>query len=197
MTRMRLSTLLVIAALTATVALSVPRRADRVAAQARGGAKDAPAAETRCDLWTYVLDPDPQGLNVRSGPGKQFAAVAKLPHVEYSLEVHVTGASGQWLRVSEASEQDSGKNVFKGTGWVYGPALGTDTKDYAATDPNEPRVKLYKEASARSSVVLRLPNETEVALTGCKGHWARVRHKNVEGWLAPDSQCHSTLTTCS
>lgn len=196
MTRVRL--LILFAAVLTLAVVAVPRRADVAAAQARGGAKAATAAaETPCDLWAYVLDPDPQGLNVRSGPGKQFAAVAKLPHVEYNLEVHVTGASGQWLRVSEASEQDSGKNVFKGSGWVYGPALGTDTKDYGGMDPNEPRVKLYKDASERSGVVLRLPNETEVALTGCKWHWARVRHKSVEGWLAPDSQCHSTLTTCS
>jgi len=192
----RLLILFAAAALTA-VLVTAPRRAYVAEAQARGGAKTTTPAETPCDLWTYVLDPDPQGLNVRSGPGKQFAAVAKLPHVEYSLEVHVTGASGQWLRVSEASEQDSGKQVFKGTGWVYGPTLGTETKDYAATSPTELRVKLYREASERSSVVVRLPSEAEVALTGCKGRWARVRHKNVEGWLAPDSQCHSTLTTCS
>ena len=161
--------------------------------QARG----AQAAETPCDLWAYVLDPDPQGVNVRSGPGKQFAATAKLPHNEYSLEVHVTGASGQWLRISEASTQETGDNVFKGAGWVYGPGLATQTKNYAGLDPEEPRVKLYREPSKRSAVALRLPNEVEVALTGCKGRWARVRHKNVEAWLDPESQCHSTLTTCS
>jgi SH3-like domain-containing protein len=155
------------------------------------------AAETPCDLWSYVLDPDPQGVNVRSGPGKKFDAVAKLPHDEYSLMVHVTGATGQWVRISEAERMESGENVFKGAGWVYGPGLGTQTKSYAGLDPEEPRVKLYREASKRSAVVLRLPNEIEVALTGCKGRWARVRHKNVEAWLDPDSQCHSTLTTCS
>ena len=168
--------------------------------QAGGGAKSAAtaaAAETRCDVWVYVLDPDPRGVNVRSGPGKQFAAVAKLPHDEYSLMVHVTGASGQWVRISEAERMESGDSVFKGAGWVYGPGLATQTKNYSGLDPEEPRVKLYREASKRSAVVLRLPNETEVNLTGCNGRWARVRHKNVEGWLDPDSQCHSTLTTCS
>jgi SH3-like domain-containing protein len=87
--------------------------------------------------------------------------------------------------------------VFEGAGWVYGPMLVTQTKNYAGLDPNEPRVKIYKTPSLRAPVLLRLPNETEVTLTGCKGQWARVRHKQTEGWLDRDSQCYSTITTCS
>lgn len=168
-----------------------PALAGRPAAGARA------AAETRCDLYAYVVDPDPAGLNVRSGPGKQFAVVGTLPRVEYSLSVHVTGASGQWLRIEGAETQDTGDVVFKGAGWVFGPMLATGTKDYAALDPEEPRVKLFREPSPKSAVVTRLPNETEVNLVGCKGGWARVRHQKFEGWLARESQCHSTLTTCS
>lgn len=190
---------LVFAAALASVVLAAPAVPRRASATQAGGPKSpaVAAAATPCDLWVYVLDPDPQGVNVRQGPGKQFAAVAKLPHDEYSLMVHVTGASGQWVRVSEAERMESGENVFKGAGWVYAPGLATQTKDYGGLNPEEPRVRLYKEPSKRSAVALRLPNETEVALTGCKGRWARVRHKNVEAWLAPESQCHSTLTTCS
>jgi SH3-like domain-containing protein len=194
--------ILVLAVALASVLLAAPAGARRGAATPQSGGKAAAragvlAAETPCDLWVYVLDPDPQGVNVRSGPGKKFDAVAKLPHDEYSLMVHVTGATGQWARISEAERMESGENVFKGAGWVYAPGLATQTKDYGGLDPEAPRVKIYKAASKSSAVVLRLPNETEVALTGCKGRWARVRHKNVEGWLDPESQCHSTLTTCS
>ena len=197
---MRLLSLFFAAALLAA-AHTAPRPA-RAGLPTQAGGKAAThagvvAAQTPCDLWTNVLDPDPQGVNVRSGPGKMFDAVAKLPHDEYSLMVHVNGATGQWLRISEAERMESGENVFKGAGWVYAPGLATQTKNYAGLDPEEPRVKLYREPSKRSAVVLRLPNEVEVALTGCKGRWARVRHKNVEAWLDPDSQCHSTLTTCS
>ena len=185
----------------AALLLAAPTAARRAGATQAGGKSAARAgvvaAETPCDIWAYLLDADPQGVNVRSGPGKQFDVTGKLPQVEYNLVVHVTGATGQWLRVSEAEMQESGESVFKGAGWVYGPGLATQTKNYAGLDPEEPRVKLYKTASKSSAVVLRLPNETEVALTGCKGTWARVRHKNVEGWLDRDSQCHSTLTTCS
>ena len=198
---MRLKLLFAAALASALLAAPTVARRGGAATQA-GGAANAGhagvvAAETPCDLWVYVLDPDPQGVNVRSGPGKKFDAVAKLPHDEYSLMVHVTGATGQWVRISDAERMESGESVFKGAGWVYAPGLATQTKDYGGLDPAAPRVKLYREASKRSAVALRLPNETEVTLTGCKGRWARVRHKNVEAWLDPESQCHSTLTTCS
>src|SRR5918993_7229 len=117
--------LLIFAAALASVVAAAPSGVRRAGATQAGGAKHAgvAAAQTPCDLWVYVLDPDPQGVNVRSGPGKQFDAVARLPHDEYSLMVHVTGATGQWVRVSEAERMESGDNVFKGAGWVYGPGL--------------------------------------------------------------------------
>ncbi len=167
------------------------------AGQAGGGAQKVAAAETPCDIWAYLGDQDPAGLNVRSGPGKQFAVVGKLPQLEYNITIHVTGATGQWLRIEGAESQDTVEVVFSGAGWVYGPLLATQTKDYSGLDPNEPRVKIFREPSLKSAVLIRLPNETEVSLTGCKGEWARVRHKKIEGWLPRDSQCHSTITTCS
>jgi SH3-like domain-containing protein len=189
------------AAALASVLVAAPTTARRGVAPQSGGAAPThagvEAAQTPCDIWAYVLDPDPQGVNVRSGPGKQFDVTAKLPHVEYSLAVHVTGATGQWLLISEAFKQETEEGVFKGAGWVYGPGLATGTKNYTGLDPAAPLVKVHREPTKRSAVLLRLPNETEVALTGCKGRWARVRHKNVEGWLDPDSQCYNTLTTCS
>jgi SH3-like domain-containing protein len=171
--------------------------AARGGAQTAGGAAQVTAAETRCDIWAYVGDPDPAGLNVRSGPGKQFAVVGNLPKLEYNVSVHVTGATGQWFRVEGAESQDTGEVVFKGAGWVYGPMLVTQSKNYAGLDPEEPRVKIFKTPSLKAAVVLRLPNETEVTLIGCKGTWARVRHQKGEGWLDRDSQCYSTITTCS
>ena len=180
-------------------ALLAPSRGAGVGAQKvrAGGAQKVEAARTHCDLWAYVVDPDPAGLNVRSGPGKQFAVVGHLPQHEYSVSVHVTGATGQWLRIEGGEKQDTGEVVFKGAGWVYGPMLATQTKDYGGLDPEAPRVEIYVSPTKRASVVTRLPNETEVNLIGCRGRWAQVRHQTVEGWLDPESQCYSTLTTCS
>lgn len=164
---------------------------------APGGAQRIEPARTRCDLYAYVVDPDPAGLNVRSGPGKQFAVVGNLPPHEYSVEVHVTGAGGGWLRIEGGEKQDTGEVVFRGAGWVFAPMLATQTRNYTGPDPEAARVEIYASPTRRAAVVLRLPNETEVNLVGCRGRWAQVRHKGVEGWLDPDSQCHSTLTTCS
>jgi SH3-like domain-containing protein len=184
----------VAAVLAACVAapVAVPR-----AARPLPAAQRVEAARTRCDFHAYVVDADPAGLNVRSGPGKQFAVIGNLPPHEYSVEVRVTGATGQWLRIEGGEKQDTGEVVFRGAGWVFGPMLATQTKNYSGLDPEEPRVKVFKQPSLRAAVVTRLPNETEVNLIGCKGRWAQVRHKNLEGWLDPDSQCYSTLTTCS
>jgi hypothetical protein len=171
-------------------------------APARGGAalvaqgRVEPAA-TRCDLHAYVVDTDPAGLNVRSGPGKQFPVIGNLPRHEYSVTVHVTGAGGGWLHIEGGEKQDTGEVVFSGAGWVFAPMLATQTKDYTGPDPGAPRVKVFRQPSLRAAVVTRLPNETEVNLIGCKGRWAQVRHKKFEGGLDPDSQCYSTLTTCS
>ena len=41
-----------------------------------------------------------------------------------------------------------------------------------------------------------LPVEKQVNIIGCRGDWAQVRYKKFEGWLAPESQCANTLTTC-
>ena len=138
-------------------------------------------ARTRCDLYAYVADADPAGLNVRSGPGKQFAVVGNLPQHEYSVEVHVTGATGQWLRIEGGEKQDTGEVVFRGAGWVYGPLLATQTKNYTGLDPEAPRVKIFTSPTPRAAVVTRLPNETEVNLVDaaarierCAVHTAQI-----------------------
>ncbi|HYH85626.1 MAG TPA: SH3 domain-containing protein [Pyrinomonadaceae bacterium] len=155
------------------------------------------AAQMKCDVAAYVVDPDPNGLNVRSGPGKAFTVVGTIPRRESAVEVRVTGATGQWLRIRDAVTQEEDETVFKGEGWVFGPMLVTQTKNYASLDPNALNVKVFKEPTKRSAVVTRLPNETEVKLVGCKGNWAQIQHKKLTGWLDPDSQCASTLTNCS
>ena len=161
-------------------------------------ARSVEAAGTPCDIAAYVVDPDPRGLNVRSGPGKAFPVVGTIPYGGGSaVGVKVTGSTGQWLRIKDAETQESGETAFEGEGWVFAPMLATETRNYTAGDPRAPVVKLYKAPSIKSAVLTRLPNETEVRLLGCKGDWAQVQFKKVTGWLDPESQCASTLTNCS
>ncbi|HVG31374.1 MAG TPA: SH3 domain-containing protein [Pyrinomonadaceae bacterium] len=168
------------------------------AGTAGGGiAQPVAAAAVRCDVAAYVVDPDPAGLNVRSGPGKASPVVATLKHTDYSVAMRITGATGQWVRIEKAFAEETDEELFKGPGWVYAPMLATQTNDRAALEGGKPSVKIFKGPGRRSGVVTLLPTETEVNIIGCQGGWAQVRYKKFEGWLDPETQCANTLTTCS
>ena len=149
----------------------------------------APAARaaqtvTPCSIGAYVIDPDPHGMNMRAGTGAGTRVLTRLHENDY---VEVTGASGQWLRVRNASAEEG--IFWRGPGWVFAQKMGTSTNE------NHP-VRLYREPRGGSAVVSRL-NPTQVTLLGCRGEWARVQVANLTGWLDADSQCAATLTTCS
>ncbi|HLM58367.1 MAG TPA: SH3 domain-containing protein, partial [Pyrinomonadaceae bacterium] len=100
---MKLVPLLAAAALSAAL-LPAPRAGDAGRApQAGGAARDIRPADTPCDLPAYVADPDPRGLNVRSGPGTPFPVVGVIPHKGGSaVGLTVTGSSGPWVRIKDA-----------------------------------------------------------------------------------------------
>ena len=154
------------------------------------------APANRCDLPAYVIDPDPQGLNVRSGPGKQFPVIGKIPRSDDAVGVTVIGSTGQWLQVRDALTQSEGEMLFKGPGWVYGPMLATEARAQGYDGP-KPGVKGYRAPSAGSAVAGKLPPGLEVKITGCKGSWAQIQSKSLTGWLDGESQCANTLTTCA
>jgi uncharacterized protein YraI len=148
----------------------------------------------KCDVDAYVIDQDPQGLNVRSGPGKDHAVVSNLPRKEDTgVAVHITGASGNWVRIDLAFEEgtDDEANLFKGVGWVYGPLLGLS--GIALQKGGTP---LYRDSSTKTQLVVRVPGGEDVSVKGCRGKWLLVEYKNVTGWAAPQTLCANSLTTC-
>jgi SH3-like domain-containing protein len=178
--------------LCAALILSPPSRTP--AARAQG--KTAAAPVTPCDLSAYVIDHDPNGLNVRSGPGSTFKVVGNLPNqgVE-GIGVHITGGSGEWVRIDRATEQggDEDRALFSGEGWVYGPLLGTDGVGWI-----EGGTPVYKEPSRKSRVVAHMSAGAEGAVVrGCKGKWMYLEHKKLKGWAQGDTLCDNSLTTCS
>lgn len=185
----RLAALLILCA--ASMLLS-GGRAPVVRSQVRAeGARVVP-----CDVEAYVIDHDPKGLNVRSGPGGSSKIVGLLPNegVE-GVGVHITGSSGEWVRIDRATEQggDEDRTLFSGEGWVYGPLLGTDGVGWI-----EGGTPIYKEPSKRSRVVARMSAGAEGAVVkGCKGKWMYLEHKKVTGWAQGDALCNNSLTTCS
>ena len=58
-----------------------------------------------CDLQAYVIDPDTAGLNVRRGPSVGSESVARI---DPGAEVTVIGASGNWLRIRNATIPETG-----------------------------------------------------------------------------------------
>ena len=150
-------------------------------------------AFARCDVHAYVTDRDPNGLNVRSGPGKVFSVVGNLPFRDYTgVGVHITGSQGEWMRINLGVEEGAEEErvFFKGTGWVYGPLLGLTgiAIDNGATS-------LYRQP-IKGRIVARVPGGDDVTVRGCRGEWLYVEYENVKGWAAPGTLCSNPLTTC-
>jgi SH3-like domain-containing protein len=147
-----------------------------------------------CDCTAYVIDTDPKGLNVRSGPGADYPITLTLP-TNYPVEVSITGSVGPWMSIERAyifADDGMTEDVDRKIGgFVYGPLLAVQTRPGGRM-----LIPLYAEPDAASGVVAELPMEIEAVLTGCRGTWVRVKHGDVEGWLDPASHCGNPVTTC-
>ena len=147
---------------------------------------------TRCDVFAYVIDRDPKGMNVRSGPGSTYKIIGNLPNEDVNgIGVHITGSKGDWMRVDIAVEEggEEDRTFFKGEGWLYGPLLGVDGVGSGT--------KLYRQASSKSGTIGNLPGGSDGAtVRGCQGKWMYVEYQNLKGWAAPDTLCTNPLTTC-
>ena len=175
-------------ALLITTVLYAPRPA--TGAEATSTAADI----CPCGVTAYVIDTDPEGVNVRNGPGKEYAVTAILP-ADWPVQVHITGAKGDWMNISDPSVYapfSEPTQYF--TGWVWGPALAVATR-LSGRDPSG-LVPLYRDPIAGSTVVTRLPKNTPVTIAGCKGEWVKVNYKDTSGWLDPESHCDNPLTEC-
>ena len=149
-----------------------------------------------CDAEAYVNDPDPRGMNVRSGPGGNYRIVGNLPNQDVDgISVHLTGSQGDWVRIDRATEQggDPERVLFKGEGWVHAPLLAVD--GVGGLGGGSP---LYREPAAKGRVLIRVPVDGGGAkVRGCRGRWMYVEHKGVKGWAAPGTLCSNALTNCS
>ncbi|HEY9606941.1 MAG TPA: SH3 domain-containing protein [Allocoleopsis sp.] len=152
-------------------------------------AKRTASSQRTCQISAYVTDKDPKGLNVRSGPGSNYAIVGNLPTNTEGVIVEVSASQGDWVQVTKAESPN--KVEFQGTGWVYAPLLGTSTRGYGSGG-----VSVYPSANTQGTPIGRIPASTGVKLLSCEQSWALVEHESVKGWIAPDDQCGNPLTTC-
>lgn len=155
--------------------------------------KPAAAPVVPCDLDAYVVEEDENGLNVRSGPGKDYKVIAVLSGDDTDEQmVHITGVSGSWMRISTAAALD-GKSLFKGTGWVFASKLGTSVRP---DGKGGYQARLYQQPDLKSAVVGKIPAEDGTVLISCKGKWVQVKSTTIKGWLSPEGQCPNPVTTC-
>src|SRR3712207_5898512 len=147
-------------------------------------APETPAPkEVRCDVRANLMDSDPAGTNVRSGAGRDFAAIGRLPTDRTDL-VSIVASEGAWVKISRAVDEED-EAVFAKPGWVYAPLLGM-TVSWNPDDPGKSGShSLHAGPNGKSRVLGRLPATAAVTLEGCEGRWVKIRHEGRSGWLSP------------
>ena len=141
-----------------------------------------------CQTKAYVIDKDPQGLNVRKEPNSEGEIIGTLP---LYTEVDVFKYQDNWFFVAPIDPELQGVD-FKGEGWVYASLLGLNTRGY-----DNDSVSLYAEPNETSDVLGHVESSSAVTMISCSGEWVKVRQESLEGWLEPEEQCAAALTSCS
>jgi SH3-like domain-containing protein len=142
-----------------------------------------------CQIGAYIIDKDPNGLNVRSEPNSQSKIIDTLPTNNLGVIVDLTAAQGDWVQISKA--ESPGRLEFQGSGWVYAPLLGTSTRGYSTKS-----VSVYQSANNQTEAIGKIPSQRSVKLLSCDRTWALVEYQGLKGWIQPESQCANPLTTC-
>ena len=148
------------------------------------------ATEQVCQTRAYVIDKDPQSLNVRKEPNSEGEIIGTLP---LYTEVNVFKHQDNWLFVAPIDPELQGVD-FKEEGWVYASLLGLNTRGY-----NSDSVPLYAEPNETSDVLGHVESSSAMTMISCSGEWVKVKQENehLEGWLEPEEQCAAPLTSCS
>jgi hypothetical protein len=152
------------------------------------------AQTVACDVKLNVTDQDPAGLNVRADPGG--AVVKALKAKARWVQVHVTGQSGAWARIDDATEIDDEtgggeKPLFEATGWVAFSKLGIEELNAIAVIRAAPSEHARTLLQIQQGDESKLPHAT---VLGCSGEFLEVRVGAVVGWTR--EYCSNQLTTC-
>lgn len=174
-------------------------------------AQAGPAKATICRIRAWSTDTDPDGQNVRAGPGTGYAVIGRLPAPQHSgdtgfaTEVSIVGSQDGWFRIDAATinnyVDDNGPDVvFEGDGWVSGRLLGLSVEgSYLYTEPSRHApvaLDLHERPDLRQGPDYTGPSLER--LHACMGNWAEVEvtdlGKRFRGWT--DDICSSQVTTC-
>lgn len=142
------------------------------------------ATPVACRITVYANDRDPNGLNLRDGPGVAHRVVAVVKDDDAQFDV--VGADGPWLRIAMARRVDGG-SLFRGDAWVFGALTAV-----RATR----RLALRVAPDARSAVAGPMATDAPGRVDGCRDQWVRVRSAGVDGWMPPGLHCGNPVTGC-
>lgn len=170
------------------------------------------AASNICDFHAYSDDADPDGTNVRSGPGIDHAVVGVLKSVhdasgyDWSPEFEVTAFEDGWFKIGDARIEDYGdippSRVFQGPGWVSSKLVVFDIEDPLLRDGPSLEAatvldmgSLYDPANAWNLSDVRVQT-----VHACEGAFLDVTVTNLagqtkRGWIT--DLCGNQATTCS
>ena len=154
------------------------------------------AARATCDVELNVTDPDPKGLNVRSGPAASAAVVAVLKRDGEWTTVHAVAQEGDWLSIDRAETVDDNapggsRPALTHSGWVHVSKLGVSELQTGSG------TSLRDRPATNAKVLLRIHGDDHAPTNvfGCHGRFIQVRHGHAVGWT--DRWCNNERTTCS
>jgi len=162
-----------------------------------------PADLSRCvNIRAFADDPDPAGLNLRTGPSLDSPIIGALKLHVFARDAvgrdllqapgfAVLGSYRGWLLVSEIAYPDPPADPLPaGPGWVHGSRVSVRTLSAADAAP-----RLHAKAgggdAGTPAVGLRF------SVLECSGGWLNVRERlspgearpPLAGWLAPGDAC--------
>ncbi len=107
--------------------------------------------------------------NIRSGPGKKFDKVGKVPE---NYPYRVISRKGSWLKVRD----------FEGfEDWIYGPL--TDKEPAAAV--KVPRANVRQGPGTRHPIILTADKGVAFRILAKQGDWVKVQtDEGDEGWVS-------------
>ncbi len=151
-----------------------------------------------CRTSGWSRDKDPNGLNVRSGPGKEHPVLGSLKPGDFMPEFKIVESKGGWLRIKNPSRPEPGPrggSFSVKEGWVSGSLVGTAARSGEVVLHEKVRTK---SAGTRFEMGDLLNIQKVVA---CSRGWLKVRGEyegqKVSGWLADEDQCLNQMTNCN
>ena len=163
----------------------------------------AEANEVKCSSAAYVIDADPNGLNVRSAPEGEI--ISRIP---CGAMVAILAEKDGWIKIGHVEYYENEEFAKKNNhhydrendrvilenlnGWVFARMLGTSVRNYS---PESEWLLSENRSDSKKTVELE-GGGAGVILVGCNGGWLKVKYQGKTGWLKPELNCPNPFTTC-